>query len=193
MKKLFEEEFNKAYLKYHTNPVAPNSLDPRVWYFMPQGGDPKLQPQVKTQILSDIERINSSEKEGIKKRVWDYFIVGPVLNENSSDKCSINIIVQLDKTNLDDFLKERILQTIKEINGKLAVGTLHPIHYIPTIRSLDKERYSAIYHPYTEAWVKKPRFLGEAKNDLKELGNVVPKKLRKKASLRKGCNKIAKM
>ena len=193
MKKLFQEEFEKAYLKYHANPVAPNSLDPRVWYFLPQGGDPKLQPEVKTQIINDIEKINSSEREGIKKRVWDYFIVGPVLEENSSEKCSINIIVQIDKTNLDDPLKERILQTIKEINGRLAVGTVHPIHYVPTIRDIDKDRYKAIYHPFTEKWIKKPRFLGESKPDLNELNNVVPKKIRNKTPLKKGFKKLTRL
>lgn len=189
MKKLFQEEFEKAYLPYHTNPTAPNSLDPRVWYFQPQGGDPKLQPQVKTQILQDIDRINSAEKDGIKRRVWDYFIVGPVLDEDTSEKCSINILVQIDKTNLDDMLKERILQTIKEINGKLAVGSLHPIHYIPTIRDLDKERYPAIYHPFTEKWIKKPRFLGEAKTGLERL-HKDPTKKKTKTSLKKGFKKL---
>lgn len=189
MKKLFQEEFEKAYLPYHTNPTAPNSLDPRVWYFQPQGGDPKLQPQVKTQILQDIDRINSAEKDGIKRRVWDYFIVGPVLDEDTSEKCSINILVQIDKTNLDDMLKERILQTIKELNGKLAVGSLHPIHYIPTIRDLDKERYPAIYHPFTEKWIKKPRFLGEAKTDLERL-HKDPTKKKTKTSLKKGFKKL---
>lgn len=176
MKKLFEQEIKNAYLKYHTNPISPNSLDPRVWYFLPDGGDPRLQPEVRTQILIDIEKINQAEGEGIQKRVWDYFIVGPVLQENTSDKCSINILVLINKTNLDDILKERILQTIKNINGRLATGTLHPIYYIPTIRDLDQERYTAIYHPYTEKWVKKPRFLGEAKTDLKELSRIEPKK-----------------
>jgi hypothetical protein len=189
MKKLFEEEFEKAYLPYHTNPIAPNSLDPRVWYFLPQGGDPKLQPEVKTQILLDIDRINGAEQEGIKKRVWDYFIVGPVVEENSSEKCSINILVLIDKTNLDDMLKERILQTIKDMNGKLATGTLHPIHYIPTIRDLDKEKYSAIYHPFTEKWIKKPRFLGEAKTDLENL-HKEPTKQKRKYSFKKGLKKL---
>jgi hypothetical protein len=189
MKKLFEEEFEKAYLKYHTNPIAPNSLDPRVWYFLPQGGDPKLQPEVKTQILLDIERINGAEGEGAKKRVWDYFIVGPIVEENSSKKCSINVLVLINKTNLDDMLKERILQTIKTINGRLATGTLHPIHYIPTIRDLDQERYSAIYHPYTEKWVKKPRFLGEAKTDLKNL-HKDPTRKKHKQSLKRGLKKL---
>jgi hypothetical protein len=189
MKKLFEKEFQKAYLPYHTNPIAPNSLDPRVWYFLPQGGDPKLQPEVKTQILLDIDRINGAEGVGIKKRVWDYFIIGPVVEENSSEKCSINILVQIDKTNLDDMLKERVLQIIKDINGKLATGTLHPIHYIPTIRDLDKERYPAIYHPYTEKWIKKPRFLGESKTDLENLYNE-PVKQKRKYSLKKGIKKL---
>jgi hypothetical protein len=189
MKKLFEEEFNKAYLPYHTNPISPNSLDPRVWYFLPQGGDPKLQPEIKTQILNDIERINSAEGEGIKKRVWDYFIIGPVLEENSSNKCSVNILVQINKTNLDDMLKERILQTIKQINGRLATGTTHPIYYIPTIRDLEKDRYPAIYHPYTEKWIKKPRFLGEAKTDLDNL-HKDPIKQKRKHSLKKGIKKL---
>lgn len=188
MKKLFEQEY-EAYLKHHSNPVSPNSLDPRVWYFLPQGGDPVLQPGIKTQIFQDIDRINSAEQAFVSKRVWDYFMVGPALDENSSDKCSINIIVQINKTNLDDPLKERILQTIKDINGKLATGTTHPIYYIPTIREVDKEKYSAIYHPYTEKWIKKPRFLGEAKSDLEELTKDISKK-KPKYSLKKGIKKI---
>jgi hypothetical protein len=190
MKKLFNEEFEKAYLKYHSNPISPNSLDPRIWYFLPQGGEPRLQPGVKTQILNDIDKINSAEREGIKKRVWEYFLIGPALEENSSEKSSLNILVLIDKTNLDDALKERILQTIKEINGKLATGSLHPIYYIPTIRDLDKERYQAIYHPYTEKWIKKPRFLGEAKTDLNYLTKD-PTKKKPKYSLKRGIKKIA--
>ena len=191
--RLFEKEL-KDYIKYHTDPVSPNSLDPRVWYFLPGGGDPKLQPEVKTQILQDIDRINQVEGEGNLKRVWDYFIAGPVLDENSSDKCSINILVQINKTNLDDMLKERILQTIKDINGRLATGSLHPIYYIPTIRDLDKERYAAIYHPFTEKWVKKPRFLGESSFDLDSLHKDIDKKRKfAKYSPKRGLKKLTKI
>ncbi len=189
MKKLFQEEFDKAYLPYHTDPISPNSLDSRVWNFNTQGGDPRLQPAIKAQILLDIDRINSAEQEFARKRVWDYFIVGPVLEENTSEKCSINVLVLINKTNLDDMLKERILQTIKELNGRLATGTQHPIHYIPTIRDLDQERYPAIYHPFTEKWVKKPRFLGEAKSDLEKLYKD-PTKLKHKTSLKRGIKKL---
>lgn len=191
--RLFEKEL-KDYIKYHTDPVSPNSLDPRVWYFLPGGGDPKLQPEVKTQILQDIDRINQAEGQGNLKRVWDYFMVGPALDENSSAKCSINILVQINKTNLDDMLKERILQTIKDINGRLATGSLHPIYYIPTIRDLDKERYKAIYHPFTERWIKKPRFLGESSFDLDNLHKDIDKKKKfAKYSPKRGLKKLTKI
>lgn len=191
--KLFEQELEK-YLKYHTNPISPNSLDPRVWYFLPNGGDPKLQPEIKAQILNNIDQINSVEQEGNKKRVWDYFMVGPALNEKSSDKCSINIIVQINPTNLSDMLKEHILNKIKDINGKLATGSLHPIHYIPTIRKFDAEKYDAVYHPFTEKWIKKPRFLGESTYDIDNLHKEINNKKKfAKYSLKRGLKKLTKI
>jgi hypothetical protein len=191
--KLFEQELEK-YIKHHTNPISPNALDPRVWYFLPEGEDPKLQPAVKTQILNDIDKINSAEQEGVKKRVWDYFIVGPVLKKGSSNKCSINVIVQINPTNLSDMLKEVILNRIKDINGRLATGTLHPIHYIPTIRNLDKDRYDAVYHPFTEKWIKKPRILGEATYDLDNIHKEIDNKKKfMKHSLKRGLKKLAKI
>lgn len=190
--KLFEQEL-KNYIKYHTDPISPNSLDPRVWYFLPGGGDPKLQPEVKTQILNDIEQINSIGLEG-NKRVWDYFMVGPALDENSSPRCSINIVVQISTANLSDMLKEHILNKIKEINGRLATGTLHPIHYIPTIRKFDKDKYDAVYHPFTEKWIKKPRFLGEAKHDIEHLHKDTDKKKKfAKYSPKRGLKKLTKI
>jgi len=186
--RLFEKEL-KDYLKYHTQPIPPNSLDSRVWYFTPDGRDPILIPSIKQQIIRDIDRINESEQQFVKTRVWDYFMTGPILQEGSSNECPINIIVQINKTNLDDMLKEHILNTIKDINGKLAVGTQHPIYYIPTIREFNKDNHYAVYHPYTEKWIKKPRFLGEAKTDMAELGKVTTKK-RPKQSLKKGLKKL---
>lgn len=191
--KLFEQEL-KNYIDYHTDPVSPNSLDPRIWYFLPGGGDPKLQPQVKSQILNNIDQINSVEQEGVQKRVWDYFMVGPALSEESSDKCSINIVVQINTANLSDMLKEHILNRIKDINGKLATGSLHPIYYIPTVRKFDKDRYDAVYHPFTEKWIKKPRFLGESSFDLDNLHKDIDRKKKfAKYSPKKGLKKLTKI
>lgn len=186
--RLFEKELDK-YVKYHTRAMPPNSLDPRVWYFPPAGQDPVLLPGIKSQIIRNIDNINDSEQQFAKTRVWDYFLVGPVVKEGSSERCSINIVVQINTTNLTDMLKERILNTIKDLNGRLATGTLHPIHYVPTVRKFNPDDYYAVYHPYTEKWIKKPRFLGESKTDLSELTTVYSKK-KPKQSLKRGIKKL---
>jgi hypothetical protein len=186
--RLFEKEL-EDYIKHHTREVPPNSLDPRIWYFPPEGGEPRLLPGIKAQIIRNIDQINDAEQQYVKTRVWDYFLVGPIVKEGSSKKCSINVVVQINTTNLDDLLKERILQTIKDLNGKLATGSLHPIYYIPTIRKFDPEQHYAVYHPFTEKWIKKPRFLGEAKCDIKELGKD-PGSKKPKQSLKKGFKKL---
>ncbi len=188
--RFFTKIFENEYLKYHTNPIPPNALDPRVWYFIPDGGDPKLQPQIRTQIYKDIDAINGAPGEFAKKIVWDYFLVGPCLSEKSDDRCPLNVYLQINSANLDDVLKEKLLQYVASINGRLASGTLHPIHYIPSVREIDQTRFPAIYHPYTEKWIKKPRFLGEAKTDIDNIANVVPKRKRNKYSLKKGLKKI---
>lgn len=167
---LFEKELEKAYLKYHTEPVSNNSLDPRVFDFSPVGNDPTLNSAIKLQILNDTEQLNSLGT-GVKL-VWDYIIVGPVLKQGSSDKCDITVMVEFIKDNLTDIVKERILNTLKDINGRLATGTVHPLVYVPTVRPLDINNYLAAYHPYTDKWIKKPRFLGEAKNHSEKINKL---------------------
>ena len=185
---LFEKEYRDSYIKHHTKPITVNSLDPRVFYFGPEGGDPILQPEIKQQILRDIEIINSAESEFNRTRVEDYIIVGNILSENSSERCPINVLVKISKANLTDVLKERILQTIKNINDRLATGTTHPIVYQPTIREFNLEDLTAAYHPYIEKWIKKPRFLGES-TDLNELSKDPAKTKRKHKLLRSSCRK----
>ena len=192
---LFEKEFKDGYLKYHTNPIPPNALDPRVFYTEMEGGDPKLLPEVKMQIIQDIDTINSAENESVKMRVNDYIVVGPILKSGSSKFCPITVIVRLNTANLDDVLKERILQAISYLNDRRAPGTTHPLHYIPTIREFDLNSYESVYHPFYEKWLKKPRYIGEAKHDLDTLGDPAKHKRKtyRKASLLKGIRKLGKV
>lgn len=186
---LFDKEYKNSYLKYHTNPIPTNSLDPRAWFYSPQGGDPVLNPTIKMQIFKDIDYINSAEEMYTRSRVYDYVMVGPALKENSSEKAPFLIMVQINPTNLSDLLKEKVLNHIKEINSRLATGTTHPIHYIPTIRKIDLENYDYAYHPYTEKWLKKPKHLGEAKTGLEKIYND-PTKKKSKQSLKRGLRKL---
>ena len=188
---LFEKEFRDGYIKYHTNPIPDNVLDPRVFSVSPDGGDPKMLPEVKLQIINDIDFINTAEAEYNKTRVEDFIVYGPILKSGSSDKCTINVLVKISTSNLTDILKERILNAIKTVSGRLAPGTVHPIVYVPTIRDIDLESYDAVYHPYTEKWIKKPRQLGEAKHSLENLHkDPVKLKPKKKSSLKYGIKKL---
>jgi hypothetical protein len=186
---LFEAEYKDSLLKHHKNIIPPNTLDPRVFYFPYEGGDPILLPEVKLQILNDIDAINSAENEYNKTRVSDYIMYGSILKAKSSDKCAINILVKINVTNLSDVLKERLLYNIKAINNRLAAGTTHPIVYVPTIRDFDLEKYEAAYHPYTDKWLKKPEHIKEAKTDIANLHRD-PKKRKPKLSLKYGIRKL---
>jgi hypothetical protein len=181
---LFEQAYKDGYLKYHTNPIVPNSLDPRVFYFPPEGGDPTIHPLIKNHILTDIGRINTADGDYGTTRVKDYILVGPVLKADASDNCPIIIKLIINTTNLNDMVKERVLNIIKEINDKIVPGTQHPIVYIPTVRDFDINEYDSAYHPYTDKWLKKPRFLGEKADTLASLAKDPSKKKRKHNLLR---------
>lgn len=182
---LFERAYKEVYNKLNENHFPPNSLDPQVFYFTDRTSDPILMPSIKNQILKDIQTINQAESQFTQMRVWDYVLTGPILDKNSSERCPIIIKVQISEANLDDVIKERILQTIKEINDKLATGTTHPIVYIPTLRKIELEKLNAAYHPYTQRWIKKPSFLEE--KTAKDISKV---KQKSKHTLIKGLRKL---
>lgn len=177
---LFENSYKKALDLYNKKTLAPGSLDSSVFYFPEDGSGPFLMPGIQYQIIQDIERINNSELPNVKTRVWNYVITGPILKEKASKKCDIIVRVQLSTHNLADVTKERILQTIKDINGKLAHGTLHPLIYIPTIRPIDTQTLNGAYDPFKNMWIKKPSFLKESsKNTLDKISRINTKKTSK--------------
>jgi len=185
---LFEKAYKDAYDELSKKNFPPNSLDPNVFYFNPQGGDPLLMSSIVEQIKNDIMLINQADSEFTQSRVWNYVLTGPILNKNSSETCPIIIKVQITTANLDDVVKERILQRIKEINDKLATGTRHPIVYIPTIRKIDVNKLNGAYQPFYQKWIKKPSFLEESKKT--SANNISKIKQKPKHSLIKGLRKL---
>jgi hypothetical protein len=181
---LFENSYKDGYLKYHNNYIVPNSLDPRTFYYPPEGGDPVLHPEIKLQVLTDIARFNTLEGDFGTTRVKEYYLIGPILKPGASDRCPIFIKVQLEENNLTDVLKEKILNCMKDIDGRLATGTQHPVMYIPTVRPLNPDDYDSAYHPYTDKWVKKVRSLGEGVSSLEGLAKDPAKKKKKHALVR---------
>jgi hypothetical protein len=154
----FEEAYKDAITKYEKGILYPNSLDPNVFYF-PETGDPILLPSIEQQILRNIQQINQTESQFMQTRVWDFLLTGPILKKDASETCPIIIKLQLNVANLDDVLKEKILERIKDINDKLAVGTRHPIVYIPSVRKIEFDENLGAYHVFLRKWVRKPNFL----------------------------------
>lgn len=172
---LFEKTYRDFITKQNKKLLPPNSLDPEVFHFPEDGTDPILLPAIRQQILHNIQEINQADSAFTNTRVWNYVLTGPILDKDSSDRCPIIIKVQINKANLDDVLKERILQTIKDINDKLAIGTQHPIVYIPTVREIDPNELNGGYNVFRQAWIKKPNFLEEKKNNSSDLSRIKQK------------------
>jgi len=184
---LFENAYKDAYANVNKKEFPPNSLDPQVFYFTDEGNDPVLLPGIAEQIKNDIENINHAESAFMQTRVWNYVLTGPILDKDSSETCPIVIRLQINKANLDDVTKERILQKIKEINDKLATGTKHPIVYIPTIREIETQKINGAYDIFKSKWIKKPDFLEESKKTIDHISKI---KNKPKHSLLKGLNKL---
>lgn len=148
----------RDYLTINKIPLAPNSFDPNIFYSSENGTfDPRLLPQLHSQILADVERICGEQHQRIKK----YALVGSYDDFTLKNRTNpLKIVLVLNKDlmdlDLDGILAEAILRAAKEISGRLAIGTLRPINYIPSMRVVKKEDYEGIYDLFTNEWIKIP-------------------------------------
>jgi len=188
---LFENAYKKA-LNTNKKTFSPNFLDPQVFYFPDETSDPILLPSITSQILNDIQNINQIESESNKTRIWNYVITGPILKKDSHPQSAIIIKLQINPTNLDDVIKEKILQYISQINNRLAINTQHPIIYLPTIRQIEIEKLNGAYQPFYQKWIKLPDFLEESfKKTIEHIAEIKPKK--SKQTLLKGLRKLERI
>ena len=143
-------------------PVAPDSLDPTVFYFSETGELPKLLPGIHAQITNAIEMLVS----GQPSRVVRYVIVGdavtPGIKRRDTD---IKVLIQLNKdimdVDVDGLLAEDVLKLCDTLSNKMAIGTMRKIRYIPTIRNIDTEDYNAVYDVSASDWLKVPSGLNQ--------------------------------
>jgi len=160
----------KSFSNYITESVLDlprNSLDPAVFQF-DDGRAPVLNPAIKLQILTDITNF---EKLTPVKRVY---IVGSILTKTYAPDSDIDVNVEVFKEDIDDLQQARISMTQKGLNGKLAIGTTHPINYYITTDELDPERFDAVYEVVTEQWLKEPSFFDlKASDYVDKFENIV--------------------
>lgn len=146
----------KNYLTLYKTPIAPDQLDPAIFYFPETGEEPKLLPSIQAQITMDITAFAGDQPSRIVK----YVIVGKVLEPGSKRTEDIKVLILLNKNlmdlDLDGILGEEILKLTNSLSGKLAGSSLRKIQYSPVVRDIEqlKERYPAIYDVGLNSWLK---------------------------------------
>ena len=156
---LFEKKL-EDYLTIYKIPVGPNQLDPTVFAFSEDGQPPRLLPSIHSQIVRDIEMLVSNQPQ----RVSHYYLVGPATIPGNKNKTGeLKVIIVLNKNlmdvDVDGLVAEELLKLAKHLSGKLAVGTMRSIRYVPTVRNLETNDYEAIYDLFTSQWIKLPNGL----------------------------------
>ncbi len=140
--------FRNYYLNESAIDIPRNSLDPTVFSF-PDGSPPILQSPIKKQIQRDVERINSIYP------VKRFYIIGSIVTHRYNISSDIDVNVEIEsRGEKDEISLEAILRIVKSLNGKLAVGTTHPINYYLLQHEYDLDKADAAYDVMNEKWLK---------------------------------------
>jgi hypothetical protein len=148
----------RNYLTIGKPPIGPNELDPGVFRYSEVGRDPVLLPGIHAQIVNDVEMFCGNQGQRIKK----FVLVGDALIPGNKNRiCELKVLIIINKDlldiDIDGLLAEDLLKMADSISGRLAVGTLHPIRYIPTIRDVrEHNEYQGIYDILMHTWIKLP-------------------------------------
>ena len=156
MVKKFDQKL-KDYLTIYKIPIAPNSLDPLLFYFPETGEQPKLLPTVHAQIINDLEAFVGEQPQRIKK----YYLTGEALKPgNKNRRAELKVLIVLNKElmdiDVDGILAEELLKLAKTLSNRLVTGTSHPLRYVLTVRDPDTSEYEGLYDIANQSWKKLP-------------------------------------
>lgn len=133
-----------------------SGLNPAV-FELTETNPPILQPSIKAQIAEDLFRF---------RRVIPInrvLLIGSILTKNYSKDSDLDVTIEVNKEDIDQDTGtlgiEQITDILRTINGKLAVGTTHPINYYITTE-FDEDNADAIYDLDTDVWIKEPSDTG---------------------------------
>jgi predicted nucleotidyltransferase len=144
--KTFDSIINKA-INESIVDISRNSIDPSVFEF-PDTGLPILHPAIKEQIINDIHKIDEII------HVVDFYLCGSILTRKYSPTSDIDVNVHVNSD--DNVEKEKALMLLKQINGRLAAGTTHPVNYFIMEGKIDFSKFNGVYDIENERWRKEP-------------------------------------
>lgn len=141
----------EKYIQESSVDIPKSNLDPTVFQFPDGGGQPYLQPSIKKQIVDALNNF-----EGYIQ-VEDVYIVGSILTKLYNENSDIDVNLITTDANVDDLTTTQLLTIIRQINGKLAIGTTHPINFYIVLNAFDPINYDAIYDLRSDKWIKEPQ------------------------------------
>jgi hypothetical protein len=154
------KSFNKKlkdYLTFYKTPIAPDQLDPTLFYFPETGEEPRLQQGIHAHILNDMEMFCSNQPARIKTAA----IVGDAVTPGKPNRMGeVEVVIVLNKDimdlDVDGLLAEDILKLAASLSKRVIVGTTRTIRYIVSLRSLNPEDHQGIYDIPQQKWTKLP-------------------------------------
>lgn len=147
----FEDFYNNTIIESVID-IPRNSLDPTVFQFN-DGMSPILNPSIKLQILEDIRQF---EKIVL---IQNFFIIGSILTKNYNKNSDIDVTIQVAENDIDNISNEGIIHLLNSLNGKMAIGTIHPINYYIILKDYDFSKTEAAYDIANEIWIKEPKII----------------------------------
>jgi len=133
--------------------IPRDSLDSTVFQFFNDGRPPILKDGIKSQILRDVDSI------GHIAQIDTFYGIGSIFTQNYTSNCDIDITIQINVNDLESVSAADLLAMIKKLNGKLAVGSTHPINYYCITSEYDWDKAEAVYDIPNERWLKIPEVL----------------------------------
>ena len=142
----FDNLLNDWYLSESVLDIPRDGLDPDVFQF-PEQGAPVINARIKQQILDGVSQIH------LILPVQDYFVIGSILTATYNEHSDIDVTCEVDVA-VGPIGLENIVSLLKVINGRLAIGTRHPINFFVVQGEFDHDKTEAIYDIANDRWIK---------------------------------------
>ena len=131
--------------------IPKNVLSKDVWD-LDDSDNPVIKQPIFNQIASGLNEI---EKIITLKNV---FITGSILTKRYNQNSDIDVTVEVYDEDMNELTSGKVLMLIKNLNGKLAIGTTHKINfYILTDIAYNENNYEGIYDLKSNKWIKEPK------------------------------------
>jgi len=144
----FDNLYKDWYLGESVLDIPRNGLDPEVFQF-PEMGAPIINNRIKQQIIDGVSQIH------LVLPVQDYYVLGSILTPKYNAHSDLDVNCEVDAA-IAPIDVEGIVALLKNINGKLAIGTQHPINFFVVQGTFDQSKTEAIYDIANDRWIKEP-------------------------------------